>query len=79
MGRYIIPDRESAMTMVTLLTGMAQARARTSARNTPAQNTADRSSYAMLQLCRSNLEVRLQSIDEEGPIRAAGQDLLQDR
>jgi hypothetical protein len=53
------------MTMVTLLTGMAQARARTSARNTPTQNTADRSSYAMLQLCRSNLEVRLQSIDEE--------------
>jgi len=54
------------MTMVTLLAGMAEDRSQANARNAARQDPAtDRSSYYMLQLQRTNLEVRLQCIDEE--------------
>src|SRR5438552_3631122 len=54
------------MTMVTLFTGMAEPRPQARTRNGTRQDTAtNRSSYYMLQLYRSNLEVRLQCIDEE--------------
>jgi hypothetical protein len=54
------------MTMVTLLTRMAEPHSQSRTRNGTRQNTAaSRASYYMLQLYRTNLEVRLQSIDEE--------------